>query len=433
VGLFSFFTPSPEKRVARARKMLVDGRAEFARLEVLDLDHPEAAEVLVAAEIVLARRNLEAALRYGSQHEDERAAECLRLAESFHHGALDAELQDTRRELRELRAHRDQAEERRRAERDARLMAVDPLGLTGGPSWLDPVLDPAVFGLDQEELQARLALVVENYPRELRDRVYDLGVDFAQAVLALDEGRASEAMTALLALPSDEPLVWWERARAAHALGDPAETARALREFVRLAGRHYAVGAMHSGEFLARALAEAGDAAGGLRVLREVRATEPKVGGFLYAQLLAVAGERAEAEQVLVGLVRQHPTESALYVALARLRIAGDQRPAALRALETGLQACCGSPGRCGTRPPDLETHRLLATLYLEDGADLPRGLDLAEQAAQLVERPSWDDVYLRALAARRRGDADAAALAARLREVTPPELQPRVDRYLAS
>jgi hypothetical protein len=433
VGLFSFLTPSPEKRVARAQKMLADGRAEFARLEVLDLDHPEAREVLVAAEIVLARRNLEAAMRYASQREDERAAECLQLAESFHHGALDAELQSTRRELRELRTDRDQAEERRRADHNARMMAVDPLGLSGGPSWLDPVLDPAVFGPDQEELQARLALVVENYPRELRGRVYDLGVAFAQAVLALDEGRAGEAMTALLGLPAEEPLVCWERARAAHALGDPVETARNLREFVRLAGRHHAVGALHSGEFLARSLAESGDSAAGLRVLREVRATEPKVGGFLFAQLLSVAGERAEAEQVLVDLVRQHPNESALYVALARLRIAGEQRPAALRALEAGLQACCGSPGRCGTRPPDLETHRLLATLYLEDGADLPRGLELAEEAARLVERPSWDDVYLRALAARRRGDADAPLVAARLREVTPPELQPRVDRYLAS
>jgi hypothetical protein len=433
VGWFSFLTPSPERRIERARRMLETGRAEFARLEVLELDHPEARKVLEAAETELARRNLEAALRYGSQRDDERAAACLELAETFHHGGLEQLFQDTRRELREFRSARDPAEERQREDTNARLMAVDPLGLQGGPTLLDPVFDPAAFGEDHEEIEARLALIIENYPETLRERVGDLGADFAGAVLALDEGRASESLAVLAAMSDDEPLVWWERARAAHALDDAAAAARAVRTFASLAGRHHPMGSLHSGAFLAQLLAETGDLAGALRVLREVRLTEPKVGGLLYAQLLTASKQWPEAETLLVELIRQHPTESRLYTDLARVRLGAELRPAALRALEAGLEACCGSPGKCGTKPPDLETHRMLATLYLEDGSDLARGLELATTAEALVQRPTWDDAYLQALAARRRQDPRAGDLVGRLHATTPPEHPgaSRLGRYL--
>lgn len=435
MGWFSFLSPSPEKRVERAKKMLVDGRAEFARMEVLGVDHPGAREILVAAETELARRNLEAAVRYGSQRDDQRAAECLDLAEQFHHGGLEAEFQAARRELREMRAARDEAEERRLAEKNARLMGADPLGWSGGPTLLDPVLDDAVFGEDREELEARLALIVENYPEELRGSVSALGVPFAQAVLALDEGRVAEAMTALAALADDAPLVWWERARAAHALGDPVGTAKAVRQFASLVGRHLPIGATHSAAFLAQALAEAGDVPGALRVLRDARAAEPGVGSFLYAQLLGATGAAAEAERVLLDLIRDHRTESRLYTELARVRLGADQRGSALRALEASLEACCSTPGKCGNKPPDLETHRLLATLYLEEGSDVTRGLDLADTAASLISQPTLDDVYLQALVARHRADPRASEIAGRLRALTPADhpLTARLDRYLAT
>lgn len=436
MGWFSFLSPSPERRVERARKLLAQGRPEFARLELVDVQHPDARPLLVAAETDLARRNLEAALRYGAQRDDERAAACLELAETFHHGGLEAEFQATRRELREMRASRDAAEERRIAEKNARMMAVDPIGMTGGPSWLDPVVDGAAFDPDRAELEARLALLVENYPAALRERVAVLGLPFAEAVLALDEGQAGDAYTALALMPDDEPLVWWERARAANALGDPAAAAKAARQFATLAGRHHAMGAVHSAAFLAQALAESGDPAAALRVLREARTTEPKVGGLLFAQLLAMSEQWREAEHVLVELIRDHRTESRLYTELARVRLAADQRPSALRALEAGLEACCSSPGKCGNRPPDLDTHRLLATLYLEDGADVARGLELADLAAGLVQRPTWEDVYLQALAAQRRGDPAAPALIGRLRALTPadrPQLAARLERHLGA
>ncbi|MEQ1569272.1 MAG: hypothetical protein ABMA64_26785 [Myxococcota bacterium] len=434
MGLWSWLFPSPEQRLERARQMVADGRAEFARLEVLDLTIPGAREVQVAAETELCKRNLEAALQYGRQGDDDRAEEALELAEQFHHGGLDEQFTNTRRELRETRSARDAAEERAKSEKNARLMAVDPLGLGGGPSWLDPVSDGTAFDPSAEERAARLALVIENYPPSLKAGVGTLGASFAEAVLALDEGRPDEALQLLVALPDDQPLVQWERARAAVALGDPAAAAGALRSFARLANGHHPVGNNHSGVFLAQLLTETGDVSGALRVLRDLRATDPNVGGFLYAQLLHATGALPEAEQVLVQLVRKHPGEPPLYALLAEVRLAGGHRPQAMRALEAGLEACgCGTPGKCGSKPPDLHTHRLLATLYLEDGLHTPRALELAATAASLAAQPSWDDVYLRALVARTSGDPSAVDLARRLAANTPAEHPgtERLTKYL--
>jgi hypothetical protein len=66
------------------------------------------------------------------------------------------------------RAARSAAEEQSNRDAQKRALAVDPLGVSGGPSWLDKPVDPAAFGHQAEELQARLALIVENYPERLK-------------------------------------------------------------------------------------------------------------------------------------------------------------------------------------------------------------------------------------------------------------------------
>jgi hypothetical protein len=435
VGLLSWLFPTPEVYVARARAHLAAGRPEFARLEVLDLDRDDARAILAEAENQLAVRNLEAAVQYTRQREDTKAGECLELAEQFHHGGLEQMFQDVRRELREVRAERSSDDERKAADKQARLLAVDPLGMSGGPSWLDPTTPANLFDEDQEELEQRLALIVEGYPAALRPAVNKLGAAFADAVLALDEGKAEEALPILVGLPDDEPLVQWERARTAHALGDAPTAIRAVRHFAKIAGGHFPMGREHSGVYLAQLLAETGDLPGAVRVLREVRSSGEKpgtAGSFLFAQLLFATKELAEAEQVLTGLIRQHPGEAPLYTLLARVRLAGDHRTQAMRALEAGLEVCC-APGKCGAKPPDLELHRTLATLYLEEGTDRDRGLELAGTAASLVKQPTWEDAYLTALVARIRNQPEAPALATRLRELTPPEHPgaERITRYL--
>ncbi|MEQ1505028.1 MAG: tetratricopeptide repeat protein [Myxococcota bacterium] len=435
MGFWSWLFPSDEDRVRRARELVAAGRAEFARLEVLEVDRDDAREVLHQAEAILAERNLEAAIQYGRVGDDQRAADCLELAEQFDHGGLGERLADTRRELREIRGRRSAEEERRKADRNARLLQVDPLGLTGGPSWLDPVPSGDPFAPDEEEVQQRLALLVEQYPESLRGTVTELGPEFVGAVLAIEDGQPEQALPVLATLSDDAALVWWERARAAHALGDPGTAATALREFASRAGRHHPIGNHHTGVYLATCLAELGDLPAALRVLREVRAAEPKVGAFLFAQLLFATGGLPEAETVLTGMIRQHPKEAPLYGLLARVRVAGGHRVEAMRALEASFEAICCSPGKCGAQAPDLDTHRLLATLYLEDHLELPRALELADTAAALVQQPTWDDAYLRALSAKARNEPDAGTLIDRLRQLTPDghPAGERITRYLAA
>lgn len=432
MGILSWFFPSPEDRVRRARGFLEKDRPDEARMEVLELDHPEAVEVLKEAEQRLAKQNLEAAVSWARAGDGERVEVHLELAEQFAHGGLEEAFREARRQMREIRSEQSEAAKRAQEERQARLLASDPLGLTGGPSWLDRTpSDEDLLAPDREEIEQRLALLVENYPEALRGQVRELGADFARAVLELEDGRPDQALQGLLALPDEQPLVQWERARAAHMLQDPASAARAVRAFARHAQGHHPMGRMHSGVYLAQLLTEAGDPHAALRALREVRSQHPQEGGGLFAQLLMLTGALQEAEATTRELIRKSPKSMFLYGLLARIRLAGDHRPEAMRALEAGLEATHCAPGKCGFQPPDLDANRLLAILYLEDGIEAERALELADTAMGLVKQPVWEDLYLRVLVAQARAEPAASDLAQRLIAQTPED-HPSRDRALA-
>jgi len=420
MGLLSWIFPSPADRVAKARKYLAEGRPDEARLEVLDVDHPDAAAVLAEAGNGLALVNLDAAVNACRTQDDVRAGELLELADRFHSGGQEERFREARREMRELRSARSAADVAAQEDQQRRLLSVDPLGVTGGPSWLDKTAEASVFGADREELEARLALAVENYPESLRDSVTDLGATFGQAVLDLDDGRPDLAIQGLVSLPDDSALVQYERARAAYAVGDAAAAAKALRRFASLAG-HHAIGQRHTAVFLAQCLAESNDVHGALTVMRSARADEAKLGGLMFGSLLEATGALEEAEGVLKGVVKDHPRMGAAYVGLARVRLKGGYRPEAMRALEAHLSNTHCTPGRCGSTPPDLDVHRMLATLYLEDGIERARALELAGVAQGLVKKPQWPDLYLTALVAKAQGRPEARQLVDRLLEVTPP------------
>lgn len=421
MGLLSWLFPSIDDRVTGARARIAKGDFAEARLDLLEIDRDDARALLAEAEQGLALKNLDAALSWALAGDDRKVEQHLSMAESFHRGGLEERFREVRREMRQLRAERDAAEERAKQEREIRQMKADPLGLTGGASWLQRPVDEGLYDPEREEVEARLALIVEGYPEALRGAVHKLGADFAKAVLDLEDGRADRALPALLALPDDEPLVRWERARCCHALGDPGSAARELRAFAERAGGHHDMGRAHSAELLGRTLVESGDLKGALVMLRSARQAAPNVGGPLYAQLLLAAGELPEAEHVLVDLIRKHPKTQPLYGLLARVRLAGNHRLEAMRALEASQEAVCCTPGKCGSQPPDLDVVRLLATLYLEDGLNQPRALELAETAFALVQKPTWEDVYLKALVARAEAQPELVDLVGRLRAVTPP------------
>jgi tetratricopeptide (TPR) repeat protein len=436
VGVLSWLFPSPAERAARrlaaARAAITKGRFAEARAEALELEGEEAKELLALAEDGLVRVNLEHARSWARAGDETRVGFHLELVNQWRTDAHAELLHDALADIRQLLAERRAQDHRAETASAASLEDVAPgfLATRGEEA-------PLPEGVSEEEAEAvrnQLAMLLEAYPDTMAARVSALGPPFAEALIDLDDGRAEAALTTLASLPDEEPLVQHVRAKAALALGDAPAAARALRAFATLAGGHQRVGDEHTAELHAVALVRAGQNAEALEVLQEARRTEPKLGGILVAQLLHALGRLPEAEAEVRQLLKVHGTHEALYVLAARIRLDGGQRAAARDALETGMDRIDCVPGRCGSRPPDLALHRLLATLMLEDGDATPRALEIADTAAALVRQPTWEDVYLAALAARARGE-DWAPLASRLREVTPadsPE-HARLEAHLAA
>ena len=178
-----------------------------------------------------------------------------------------------------------------------------------------------------------------------------------------------------------------------------------MRRFQRLTGQHYPIGTQHTGIFLAQLLIEARKHREALQLITDIRRDEPDFGGAIYAQLLSLHGKHVEAESVLLPLIQKYPKESSLYGMLANVRLAAGRDIEAMRALEASLEATHCAPGQCGYRPPNVAIIRSLATLYFERDMELDRAHELAEQAASLVQKPMWEDLYLAGLAGRQRRD----------------------------
>lgn len=424
MGLLDWFRPSPDKVLARARKALAAERWADARLDALDvLELPGAEEVVRIAEHHLLRINTEAAVSWAEAGDAERVRHHLELAGQFRRAEQpgDADvLVDARRRIQAIEAAR-QDEAAARARKEAASLAhVDPRfrEVHAGPSI---PLPEGVSEAEAEALEARLAMVLEGMPERHRADAIALGAEFLQAVLAREDGRPDEALQALLARGDrPEPILQHEMALSAMALGDPAAAARAWRAFAEANDGHDTLGDVHTEVALAEALARAGQHAEALQHVEAVRAVEPKQAGMLHAALLEATGQIAKADAVYreqLTLLGPHPQ---IYLAVAGLRVRAGKRHDAMAALEKSLQQSTCSTGSCGPRGPDLPTQRLLATLYLEDGLELPRALELADAAAAQVREPSWEDVYLKALADKARGEQDWPALAERLMAMLP-------------
>jgi len=417
MGLFSWFSPTPEKRIGRAEKMISSGRFADARDELAGLDVGNAKALLAQAERGLTQANLEAARSWADAGDDERVERHLELAERFHQGGLEDEFKRIRRYVREIRqARKNEAEEYQRKQ-EAKLLDYDaPAFLSGAPV---PGLPE---GLSEDELmhaQMRISLVLENYPKSLQATAPEVGPDYARAVLMIEDGKAEEALQVLLKMDSSQPLVRYERARAAFILGDAAAARDELNAFARIASGHHIMGNRHSAEFLAQMTAEAGDIRAAITILMKLRETESRHGGFLLAQLLFADEKYAQAETILRDLIRNFPKQTALYKLLAQVRVAAGFRVQAMRVLEQALEATHCAPGTCGFQPPDPEVKRLLAILYLEDNIEPDRARELMSQIPP-AKKPLWDDVYLQALHAKRTNNDSAETLAKTLLANTP-------------
>lgn len=437
MSLWSWFFPTPADRVNRARAALGDKSWAAARAEVEDIESPEADDIRRLAEDGLAAMNLDLAMAAAQVGDDNRVRHHLELAERFLSGdgedrviqpstdeALKARLRDVRREVREQRSTRDAEAAKKRAEKAASQqdpgLVATRMGAQGGLETAD------------EAREARLALVLENYPKDLRRDLERLGGGFVSAIEAMDEGRPDLALQALDGLP-EHPLVAWEGAVAALGLGDMTRAIRELRTFERLVGGHRAIGNEHSGALLAELLARTGEIDAALETLIAVRKRDPKVGGLLLAQLLEAKGRLPEAEGVLRELMSRDKTDARIASTLARVRVAGGHRVEAMAALEQQISACCSTPGKCG-KPPDPQVQRDLAILYFEDRRDLPRARELADTVARSfgAQGPTtWEDHWMMTLWAQDRGEEGIADAFERLWHALQPG-DPRRDMVLA-
>ncbi|MGC6513127.1 MAG: tetratricopeptide repeat protein [Myxococcota bacterium] len=434
MGFLSWLFPSPADRLKTAQALLAKGRFADALAEAESLELPDAAEVVQRAKHALCLANLDEAISWAHAGDLERVDLHFEVAASFGGPELGEATRRAREQVAAIFGEK-QAHAAAAAEIDKRaLMDIDDRFLDAHADKA-PDLPEGTSPEEADELQMRLALWMEAYPEALQRSMLELGPDFASAKILLEDGKFEEALSELIALPDDEPLVLHERARAALALGDPGAAARAWRGFARAAGGHLPMGGSHTAIMLADALARSGQVDEALTTLKAEREQGMTEGDGLYAMLLEATGDLEGAEALLRGLIKKHPKQQDFYVALARIRSKGGFRMEAMQALERSLTVTECTPGRCGYQPPHLGTHRMLATLYLEDGVESDRGLELADVAKDLVRQPVWEDLYLAALAAHRRTASDASALLERLVTVTPDgdPRHDRIRRYMAA
>lgn len=401
--LFGVYTPA--ERIARAQRYLDIGEPNEARLELEGMEEPEAVAVYDKARAALVAINLEEARARFASGDDEGGKEHVAMAKEF--GATDADLRESRRHAREMRA-----EQRRLAQEAAQAAAIiEPEG--NDPLWSLPPSDPRV----------RFAMLVEGYPPDLRERLAALGKDFAVAVLLLEDGRAADAWKALSAFVEQEPAARYERARAALATNEFAKAASDLATFGEKVG-HQRISGQHTAVMLAQLYGRTGDLDRALTVVEDQLQHDSTDLNLLAtrAGLLEGKGELDQAAQLTTTVLQQAPGDLGLYRMLGRIRIRQGDRLGAMQALEAGLRiGKCETPGKCGYKPPDVASLRMLARLYLEDRLDPKRAREVVGLLSGMIQQPSWDDAYIAALAARNEDSPDTPKMVAALQQGLPP------------
>jgi tetratricopeptide (TPR) repeat protein len=376
----------PESRVEKGRKLLEKGEYNEARWTLEEVQHPDVGPLLAQAKAGLVLLNLDEARARYSASDSVGAQEHLEIARQF--GATHEKLKEVRRFGRDLR----EAEKAAQAVKAQR--PITPEG------------DDPLWGLPPEDPRLRYAMRLENWPEELRLRLSQLGPQFAQAVMTIEDGDAARAFVALTPFAQKEPAARYERARAATQMGRLPEAAEDLSSFAEALG-HQRIAGQHSAVMHTQVLARIGRGEEALAVLNTALRTEKAI-DLLGARtsLLEALGRFEEARDEAEALLHKAPKDQGLYRMLARIREALGDREGAVFALEGSLATTCSNPGKCGNQPFDVAAGRMLARLYLEDRKSPERVEELLGQVARNIEKPEWDDRYLEALVARNDGNA---------------------------
>jgi hypothetical protein len=394
------FSNSPEARLERAERYWLNHEYNKVRLELEELSDSRAQDLYNMAVQKLLKLNLEEAHARYSSGDSEGAESHLELAKQF--GASRQQIQETRNSGRSIQAE-DQAKRVAAAQRKAaskHFQGDDPI-------WSLPPDDPRL----------QYAIHLEGYPAELRERLIPLGQEFAQAVLAIQQGNGQQIVATLSNYIEREPAVRYERARAAMSIGDFSLAISDLMLFGKEVG-HQVINNTHTGALLGQLMAQMGRGSEGIDTMTELLEDDQHISmRIVRSQLFYQLGKLDIAEKETQLLLKELPKSQPLIRQLAQIRVDQDNRISAANVLEAGFATCCAT-GTCSAQPPDIQSVRLLARIYLEDRVLPERTDELLQQLRGLVQQPTWEDQYLMTLHARNNGDSVATSLASQLYQV---------------
>lgn len=321
MGLFDFLSPKPEKKIAKARKLMADDRFAEARLVLIDVDDDAARAALVEAETGLVTVNLQGAKAWARAGNGAQVDDHLERAHAFHKGGMEALFEETEAEIARIRRRADHGKVweglATAAARRARL-GVDPTD----PAWVarnagaislsvpDDKIDrsglarltinPEARIYEPEALQgqadaaAMTAALRAVYPAEMT-----VEATHGEAAWQTLNGHPEVTVQRLLEERGEDPVIHFELGRAACALADYAGADLAFAEFAVLAGGHQQLGAVHSADARAQVLAHMGETAEALTVLEDARTKTPGLAQPLYAALLVMEHKLDSAEAAI--------------------------------------------------------------------------------------------------------------------------------------
>jgi hypothetical protein len=174
-------------------------------------------------------------------------------------------------------------------------------------AWGCELAPTAIAQADRLSLRAARDLVADRYPAGLLPKS-GLTEGFVRGVLCIALGRPDHAVLPLLEADDREPLVAFELARVAQALGHPDVAVLALEGFAARAGGHHRIHRLHTGVFLAQMCVATGRSLQALELYEDLPIS--LLGGrpaLLFARLLLDHGRHDDAIALLAHVQGKQP------------------------------------------------------------------------------------------------------------------------------